>query len=124
MAGNPNYELDDGDLVVKRVRNESAGEYECTASNKEGSSSAVGTLKVVSSTTVETGPGDIVARVGDRVTLPCVVIYDNNYELTVVWKKDASDVDIGGRFELVNDDSDHSLIIDDLEFGDAGKHKS
>ena len=34
---NLNYEVVDGDLVIKNVTNESAGGYKCTARNQEGS---------------------------------------------------------------------------------------
>jgi hypothetical protein len=42
----PNYDLDNGDLVVNRIMNDSMGMYECTATNSKGSAASQGFLKV------------------------------------------------------------------------------
>jgi len=53
FAESSNIELTDrGDLKIKRVKEDSAGSYECLARNDIGSSSAKGELMVVSTTTI------------------------------------------------------------------------
>ena len=41
IEDNPNYKVVDGDLVIKKVMNESAGGYKCTARNELGSVESV-----------------------------------------------------------------------------------
>eukprot|EP00095_Tigriopus_kingsejongensis_P010522 maker-scaffold45_size475391-snap-gene-3.20 protein:Tk10522 transcript:maker-scaffold45_size475391-snap-gene-3.20-mRNA-1 annotation:"neuroglian isoform x1" len=109
-----------GDLVIKRVQNETAGFYECLAKNVHGQVAAQGYLMVVSKTTIERGPVDMQAQIRSEVTMECSVVWDPSFDLVIQWKKDNADLDLspGGR---ITKGEDNSLIIQDLEFADAGR---
>ena len=62
------------------------------------------------------------AEVRSNVTLNCSVLYDPNFDLTVTWKKDNVDLDLGQpRFALSVEGDNHRLVIMDLKFDDAGR---
>ncbi|TRY80572.1 hypothetical protein TCAL_13263 [Tigriopus californicus] len=122
VEADPELEQNDrGDLVIKRVQNETAGFYECLAKNVHGEVKQTGYLKVVSKTTIERGPVDMTAEIRSPVTMECLVVWDPSFELSILWKKDNVDVKMGGRF---SQGSDNSLVIEDLAFDDAGKKTS
>jgi hypothetical protein len=117
-----NYHLTDGDLVVKRVKTDSAGVYECTAKNTKGSATSQGYLKVVTMTTIEIGPADMTVRVEEeKVEMKCKVIWDPSFVLEVKWMKDGKDVFPAGRFNI--DRQSNSLIIRDLNLEDEGRRR-
>ncbi len=84
------------------------------------SKSAHASLKVVDTITIVNGPTDKKAKVKDSVCFPCEVIWDPNFEMTVLWKKDNVDMRVDGS-RITVDDMTHTLTMRDLTFADSGK---
>ncbi|XP_051950032.1 hemicentin-1 [Xyrauchen texanus] len=61
-----------GTLQIRGVQELDAGEYTCVATNTAGSTSAVVTLQVGAAPGFSEFPDDILASVGDNITLPCI----------------------------------------------------
>lgn len=115
----PRFEyMPNGDLKIKKITQDSAGEYTCSASNNQGSDAALGKLSVVDETTIEFGPKDVTSQIRSAVTMNCSVLYNPALTVTITWKKDNRDVKFSDRVKL---GQDNELIIDNLEFSDAGK---
>ena len=86
------------------------------------SSPSSGSLKVVSTTTIDVGPKDMMGRIGEALEIPCMVIWDPKNKLTVQWlKNNVEKIDMSGRFSKKSDGADNTLVIEDLEFGDKGR---
>ena len=80
-----------------------------------------GSLKVVSTTTIDVGPRDMTARIGERLEIPCKVIWDPKNKLSVDWlKNNGEKIDMSGRFSKKSEGADNTLVIEGLEFADKG----
>ena len=120
-TANDSYILTDAsDLKISKVKESDNGTFTCIATNSQGSVTYDGFLTVVSTTTIVNGPSDVRQELGKAVKMPCEVVWDTTYKLSVVWMKDNEDVVPDGN-RVVLDPSDHSLLIKDLTFEDSGK---
>lgn len=63
------------------------------------------------------------AEIRSEVRMSCSVLYDPQFELTVLWKKDNVDVDLGAAGGRISVDEDNSLVIRDLDFDDSGRKR-
>ena len=77
---------------------------------------------MVSTTTIDVGPQDMTARIGERLEIPCKVIWDPKNKLSVDWlKNNGEKIDMSGRFSKKSDGADNTLVIEGLEFADKGR---
>lgn len=108
-----------GDLNVKRITSDHGdGQFNCLAENIHGVDEASARLVVVSTTTIQYGPVDTIARVRNNAQMNCTILWDPNYELQVDWKKDNVDLKIDGT-KFIKDEN-HSLLITNLSLNDTG----
>ena len=62
------------------------------------------------------------ARIGERLEIPCKIVWDPKNPLTVQWlKNNVEQIEMSGRFSKKSEGADSTLIIEDLEFADKGK---
>ena len=62
------------------------------------------------------------ARIGERLEIPCKVIWDPKNKLSVDWlKNNGEKIDMSGRFSKKSDGADNTLVIEGLEFADKGR---
>ncbi|XP_038853583.1 hemicentin-1-like [Salvelinus namaycush] len=91
-----------GTLQIRGVQEKDAGEYSCVARNPAGTSSATVILEVGAAPLFSETPVDMMADVGENVTLPCVA---HGFPLPkVTWRRD------DGRPILTNVDSSGSQV--------------
>uniref|UniRef100_A0A8C8M5M0 Hemicentin 2 n=1 Tax=Oncorhynchus tshawytscha TaxID=74940 RepID=A0A8C8M5M0_ONCTS len=91
-----------GTLQIRGVQEKDAGEYSCVARNPAGTSSATVILEVGAAPLFSETPVDMMADVGENVTLPCVA---HGFPLPkVTWRRD------DGRPILTNVDSSGSHV--------------
>ena len=107
------------DLKINQVKETDEGRFTCTATNEFGSIKSSGYLKVVSTTTIIEGPPpESTVEIFENIRLPCTVIWDPNYKLTIIWKKDNENIVTSDKISI--DSQDHSLTIKNLDFEDSG----
>uniref|UniRef100_A0A8C7CLW0 Ig-like domain-containing protein n=1 Tax=Oncorhynchus kisutch TaxID=8019 RepID=A0A8C7CLW0_ONCKI len=91
-----------GTLQIRGVQEKDAGEYSCVARNPAGTSSATVILEVGAAPLFSETPVDMMADVGENVTLPCVA---HGFPFPkVTWRRD------DGRPILTNVDSSGSHV--------------
>jgi len=106
-------------LTINEVSEEDEGDYTCRATN-HGEDSAEVTMIVRAVTSIIAGPDDRTEPVFSSIIFPCKVVTDITVgNLSVTWKKDNISID-NNWDERVYQDTDDSLVLNNISFTDSG----
>ncbi|XP_040174803.1 neuroglian isoform X1 [Anopheles arabiensis] len=110
LTGGRYQTMPSGDLFIRDVKFDDAGEYTCHAVNNLGSKSASGELIVKERTVINDPPQDYEAEAGTTVTFRCNAIADSSLELTIEWLTKGEIIDFENQPRFIRT-SDNSLMI-------------
>ncbi|XP_030832325.1 scavenger receptor cysteine-rich type 1 protein M160 isoform X1 [Strongylocentrotus purpuratus] len=108
---------ENGTLLIRDVRLEDNGMYECVAVNQLGEDQASVKLTVYEVPTFLEGPQEMEVRTGSDVSIPCVVSGVPLPEIT--WKKDGQMISLNGRVTILED---NTLVIHKSQREDMGEY--
>ncbi|XP_060056373.1 hemicentin-2 isoform X2 [Erinaceus europaeus] len=110
--------LDGSSLVLKGLRAADSGAYTCVARNSAGEDARLHTLSVLVPPTIEMagGPGTVVSRVGELVTMTCPA--RGSPPIHVSWLKDGLPLPISQRTRLRG--HGRTLRISQVQVADSG----
>ncbi|TWW61140.1 Hemicentin-1 [Takifugu flavidus] len=102
-------EVHHGDLHIRGVQEVDAGRYTCVASSPAGTATGTVILKVGVGPLFSEAPVDLMANIGENVTLPCAA--RGSPQPTVTWhRQDGGRVLTGGHSRTVQLENGHLLI--------------
>lgn len=105
-------------LEIENVKKEDAGEYECTATNKYGSSTFKKVVSVYKKPVFLSSIKDVEATIGSTVIFPCQYEIDEELtDVTLVWLNDGYKVDFDGDHLIQNDNSLKIMNVKESDFG-------
>lgn len=110
LTGGRYQTQDNGDLVIRDVSFNDAGDYTCHAKNKFGVIEANGTLIVKESTRIIDEPQDYEVAAGQQATFRCNAVADPTLDLQIKWLSDGEEIDFETEPRFVRS-NDNSLTI-------------
>ncbi|XP_052866871.1 neuroglian isoform X2 [Anopheles cruzii] len=110
LTGGRYQTLPTGDLFIRDVKFDDAGEYTCHAVNKLGSKTASGELIVKEHTVINEPPKDYEVEAGTTATFRCNAVADSSLELMIEWLTNGEVIDFETQPRFIRT-SDNSLMI-------------
>ncbi|XP_035777597.1 neuroglian-like isoform X2 [Anopheles albimanus] len=110
LTGGRYQTLSSGDLFIRDVKFDDAGEYTCHASNKLGERQASGELIVKEHTVINDPPQDYEVEAGTTATFRCNAVADSSLELTIEWLTNGEVIDFDSQPRFIRT-TDNSLMI-------------
>ncbi|KFB42062.1 AGAP000720-PA-like protein [Anopheles sinensis] len=110
LTGGRYQTMPSGDLFIRDVKFDDAGEYTCQAFSKLGSKTASGQLVVKEHTKINDPPKDYEVEAGTTATFRCNAIADSSLELTIEWLTKGELIDFESQPRFIRT-SDNSLMI-------------
>lgn len=114
--------LEDGSLLISKVRSTDEGKYTCFRSNEAGTVKADAWISVLVRTQIIQPPVDTKVILGHIASLQCRATSDPNVPYEIRWYHEGQLINAAGSFRINTDDSTGTLMIGEARASDAGEY--
>ena len=114
--------LEDGSLLIAKVRSTDRGKYTCIRSNEAGSVRGVAWLSVMVRTQIVQPPADTNVILGHVAQLQCRVSSDESVPYQIQWFHEGRLINADLSYRISLDKVDGTLKIAEARASDAGEY--
>ena len=114
--------LEDGSLLISKVRSTDEGKYTCVRSNEAGSVDAEAWISVLVRTQIIQPPVDTKVILGHVASLQCRASSDPNVPYEIRWYHEGRLINAANSFRINTDEPSGTLKIGEARASDAGEY--